>query len=135
MIVFRIQLLLFLLPIAALAAEVAGRSLDGSWRFWVTLVAVQMATTLGYGASSLPQWAKWRDGSLYERLVIVQGFWVAMLAGNIAYYGSFYYLPSMGVLTNEVGCFIGAAVAGFGGDRFLTPLLFRITGKIQEGKT
>jgi hypothetical protein len=128
------QFVLFFSPIMALAAEAAGRSLDGSWRFWVTLFAVQILTTLGYGASSLAQLAKWRDGSLYERLMIMQGFWVAMLAGNIAYYGGFYYLPSMGVITNEVGCFIGAAVAGFGGERFLTPLLFRITGKIQEGK-
>lgn len=128
------QFLILSSPIAAMAAEAAGRALDGSSRFWVTLLAVQILTTLGYGASSLVQWAKWTDGTLADRLLIVQGWWIAMLAGNVAYYGGFYYLPSVGVITNEVGCFIAAAVAGFGGDRFMAPLLLRLTGRIQDGK-
>jgi hypothetical protein len=56
-----------------------------------------------------------------RRLKILQGLVVALLAGNIAYYGGYYYFTLA-----EIACFIAAAVAAWGGDKFLTPLLQRV---------
>lgn len=110
---------------AAIAAEQTTRLMTGDDRFWWTLLAVQVLAALGYAASSLAQWAGWPDGTLAMRLNIVQGAVTAFLAGNIGFYGSFYYFSLA-----EVVCFITAAVAAWGGDKFLSPLLSRITGKM-----
>lgn len=125
---------LLLVPLAAYAGDQAVRTLDaGTWRFWAAFIAVQLLWLLGYAGSSLPEWAKWHDTTggdiavAERRLKIIQGMVVAMLAGNIAYYGGHYYL---GVA--QVACFIGAAAAAWGGDKFLTPILSRITGKAQQ---
>lgn len=124
-----------LMPLAAYAAEQAMRALDpGAPRFWWALVAVQILSLVGYAASSLPQWAGWIDDSggavavLERRLKIVQGLAIAILAGNCAYYGGFHYFGMA-----EVLCFGAAAVAAYGGDRFLSPLLSRLTGRVQQG--
>src|SRR6266850_8221906 len=109
------------------------RPLDGSPRFWVAGLVVMVLAFSGYAASSLPEWAKWKDESgdavaiSERRLKIIQGLVIAMLAGNIAYYGGFYYLAIA-----EVACFIAAAVAAYGGDRFLSPLLTRVTGRAAQ---
>lgn len=123
------------LPLAAFAAEKIARSIDaGEIRFWVAFGAVQILAFAGYGASSLPEWAKWVDleggamAIVERRLKILQGLIIALLAGNIAYYGGYYY-----AMLAEIVCFIGAAVAAYGGDRFLSPLLSRITGRVQAG--
>lgn len=121
-------LLLLLLPLAAIAAEQAVRSIDASSvRFWIAGAAVQVLAVFGWSASSLPELAKWRDTTggdvaiAERRLKILQGLAVAGLACNIAYYGGYYYL---GVA--EIGCFIAAAIAAWGGDKFLAPLLQRL---------
>lgn len=124
-----------LLPAAALAAAQATLAVDaGTGRFWAAFGAVQVLSFFGYAASSLPEWAQWVDDSggvveiVERRLKIVQGMIIAVLAGNIAYYGGFYYAGLA-----EIPCFIGAAVAAYGGDKFLSPLLSRITGKAATG--
>ena len=114
--------LLASVPLVALAAEQAVRAFEpGTLRFWVTLGAVQMLWLVGYGASSLPAWAKWPDGTMQDRLMIVSGVITSGVAGNIAYYGGFYYAGFA-----EIACFIGTGLAGWGGDKFLTPLLGRV---------
>lgn len=120
------------LPVVAKAAAQATLAADaGTPRFWVALGAVQVLAFFGYGASSLPEWAQWKDVTggdvaiAQRRLKIVQGLMIALLAGNIAYYGGMYYLAGP-----EIVCFIAAAVAAYGGDKFLSPLLSRITGKV-----
>lgn len=120
-----------LLPAVAYAAAQATLAVDaGTTRFWVALAAVQVLAAFGYAASSLPQWAQWVDDTggavaiIERRLKIVQGLVIALLAGNIAYYGGYYYFAMA-----EIPCFIAAAVAAYGGDKFLSPLLSRITGR------
>lgn len=124
---------LALVPLAVAAAEAAVRELDASGvRFWAAFAAVQVLWLLGYAGSSLPQLAKWQDTTGGEvaiaerRLTIIQGVAVAALAGNIAYFGGYYYAGLA-----QVVCFIGAAAAAWGGDKFLTPILARITGRAQ----
>lgn len=121
-------------PLVAYAAEQAMRALDpGAARFWWALVAVQVLALVGYAASSLPQWAGWIDDSggavavLERRLKIVQGLVIALLAGDCAYYGGYHYFGMA-----EVLCFGAAAVAAYGGDKFLSPLLSRLTGRVQQ---
>jgi len=124
-----------LVPFAAMAADQAIRSIDpGAARFWWVFLAVQVLALVGYAASSLPQWAGWIDTAggaqaiLERRLKIVQGTVIAVLAGNCGYYGGFYYfaLP-------EVLCFGTTAIAAYGGDKVLSPLLSRLTGRVQQG--
>lgn len=126
-------LLLMVVPVAAFAAEALQKFEPTTMRFWVACLAVQFLNSLGYAASSLPELANWIDdgGTAVERLTrkfkIIRGCCIAALAGNIGYYGGLYY---MGVA--EVGCFIAAAVCAYGGDKFLTPLLSRITGASRK---
>jgi len=121
-----VWLLLFAFPYAT-AAEQMSRSLIGDTRFWVVAAAVQVLGVIGYLASSLAQWAKWPDGTLIERLALVQGSVTALLAANIAFYGGYYYVECP-----EIVAFIAAAVASWGGDKFISPILVRITGRIQD---
>src|SRR5205807_769955 len=106
------------LPAAALATAQGVRMLDGSSpRFWMAFFVVQVLALAGYAASSLPEWAEWKDQTgdpvaiAQRRLKIIQGLVIALLAGNIAYYGGFHYLA-----VAEVASFIAAAVAAYGGD-------------------
>lgn len=123
--------LLGLAPFAAVLAGEVQRTLEpGSGRFWFALFAVQVLVAIGHAASSLPDWARWKDTSGGEvavaerRLKLLQGLVLAALAGNIAYFGGHHYysLP-------EIPSFIAAALAAYGGDKFLSPLLSRLTGK------
>lgn len=125
--------LMAMIPVAAVSADAALAQFQPTTaRFWFAFLAVQFLNVLGYGASSLPELANWinADGTAVERLTrrfkIIQGCMVAMLAGNIAYYGAMYYF---GVA--DIGCFISAAVCAYGGDKFLSPLLSRITGRVD----
>lgn len=118
---------------AAVLAE-AMRAFDASsGRFWIALAVAQVISLLGYGASSLPQWAGWVDDTggavamLERKLKIIQGLVIAFLAGNIAYFGGLYYALA------EIPCFGAAALAAYGGDKFLTPLLSRLTGRATSG--
>lgn len=127
-------LLLLMVPAAAIAAEsMLAKFEPTTTRFWMEFVAVQFLNALGYAASSLPQLANWVDDSgtnveqLTRRYKIISGCCVAAMAGNIGYYGGMYYV---GVA--EIGCFIAAAVCAYGGDKFLTPLLSRITGTVGK---
>ena len=115
-------LLLASVPFVALGAEQVVRVFEpGTVRFWATLAAVQLLWLVGYGASSLPAWAKWPDGTTQDRLTIVSGVITSGIAGNIGYYGG-YYLVGLA----EIACFISTGLAGWGGDKFLTPLLGRV---------
>lgn len=133
--------LVMLVPLTAFAAEQAMRALDpGVPRFWWALVAVQVLWLVGYGCSSLHQWAGWIDDTggavavLERRLKIVQGMLLAFLAGNTAYFVGYYYYEMV-----EVMCFGAAAIAAYGGDKFLSPMLSRVTAMFQAafgfGKT
>lgn len=120
-----------LFPCIAFALEQGLRTIDpGAGRFWATMGAVQLLALLGYAGSSLAQWAKWPDGTLLDRLTIMQGAVTSILAGNLCYYGGFYLLPIWQINLPEIGCFIATPVAGWGGDKFISPILARITGKI-----
>lgn len=125
--------LLPLAPLAALAADQAVRALDpGAPRFWWTMGFVQGLALLGYGCSSLQQWAGWIDDTggpvtvLERRLRIVQGMLIGFMAGNCAYYGGFYYFG-----LHEAACFLAAAIGAYGGDKFLSPLLVRFSGMFK----
>lgn len=114
---------LFLIPAAAFAADRAALDLSNA-RWWAILGFVQIITILGYTASSLSQWAGWIDGTVLVRLQIIQGVAVALLAGNVAYFCALHSanLP-------EVYALMSSGAGGYGGDKFLTPVLTRIFGK------
>ena len=121
-----------LIPAAAIA-EQAVRVLDpGEWRFWLAFLFVQGLAGLGWCASSLALSAGWIDSTggevaqLERRLKILQGGAICILASNLAYYGGFY-----GAGWAEIYCFGAAALAAYGGDKFVSPLFSRLTGKIS----
>jgi len=127
----RVFLLLVFFPGTAWAVEQTLRIMDpGAGRFWAAMLAVQVLAAVGYCGSNLAQWAKWPDGSLLDRLTIAQGAVTAVMAGNFAYYGGYYLLPTWQITLPEIGCFIATPVAAWGGDKFISPILSRITGKI-----
>ena len=121
-----------LVPAVALATQATWSADAGTLRFWLAFGAVQACAGWGYTCSSLRQWAGWVDKTggevavMERRLALFQGVAIAFLAGNIAYYGGYYYAG-----LSEIVCFIGAAVSAYGGDKFLSPLLSRITGKVS----
>lgn len=119
---------LFLIPAAAFAADRAALDLSSA-RWWAVLGFVQAITLLGYAASSLSQWAGWIDGTVLVRLQIIQGVAVALLAGNVAY---FFALHSANL--PEVYALMSSGAGGYGGDKFLTPLLSRVFGKATTEK-
>lgn len=84
----------------------------------------QVPILFGYGSSSLSMWAGWADGTVRDRLLIIQGLMAAMFGGNVAYLGGLYMadLPEWMAL-------MAAGAGGFGGDKFLAPLMQRIFGK------
>lgn len=116
-------------PLAAYAAASFSEQ-AGTARFWAAAAAVQVLSLFGYAGSALPDWAQWVDdtGGLVaiaeRRLKILKGMVLAFLAGNVAYFGGYYLAGAP-----EIACFIAAAVAAYGGDKFLAPVLGRITGK------
>jgi len=91
---------------------------------------VQLVCVIGYASASLADWAVWKDSSGTElerterRLKLIQGFLIGILAGNICYYGGGGYLGA-----DHLTSMIGAGIGAYGGDRVLTPILTRITGK------
>lgn len=98
---------------------------------WVIqFIAVQGISLMAHGASSLTEWAQWKDDSgtpvelATRRLKVVQGLMVSIFAGNVAYYGL-----QVTTQTDDVPSLILAGVAAYGGDKFLTPILARITGR------
>lgn len=123
-----------LIPAAACAQQAVHALDPGSWRFWAAFGAVQGLAAIGWCASSLARSAGWIDTSggpvaqLERRLVILQGVAISVLGSNAAYYGGFY-----GQGWAEIYCFIAAALAAYGGDKFLSPLLSRLTGKVTSG--
>lgn len=121
-------LLLAGIPVAALAATETARALDlGNWRWWAVLGFVQGITLIGYFASSLNQWAGWIDGTTLQRLTIIQGMIASIMAGNVAYFLGLHYAG-----LTEVMALMASGAGGFGGDKFLTPLLGRIFGKATD---
>lgn len=115
--------LMFAVPLIAYAAGEVTRTLDGSFRFWMAEVAVLTLALVGYGASSLKDWACWRDGTTVQRLEVVQSMIVSVLAGHITYYGGYYYAFSLDIRIPEIGCFIGTALGGYGGAKYVTVLV------------
>jgi len=99
----------------------------------IQFVAVQGISLMAHGASSLTEWAQWKDDSgtpvelATRRLKVIQGLIISILAGNVAYYGIQFTTEKI----DEVPSLILAGVAAYGGDRFLTPILQRITGRQQ----
>ena len=127
--------ILTLVPMLAYSAEQTARTLEGdstTSAFWYLLLAVQVLSLIGHIASSLGEWAQWHDtsGSQLDiksrRYRLMQGGAVSILAGNIAYFGG-YYLVSIG----HIEALISSAMAAWAGDRFLTPLMERFTGRMK----
>ena len=90
------------------------------------LMFAQGLALVGYLASSLPTWAGWLDGSVLQRLTIIQGAIVAILAGNVAFFLS----VEAGI--SQILCLLSAAAGGYGGDKVLVPLLNRLFGKVEK---
>jgi len=112
---------------AASAAEQVSRTIQGDFRFWIVAVAVQVLWSIGYLASSFSQWANWPDGTRLEKFQLIQGIFTSLFAGNVAYYGGYYYVECP-----EVAAFISAGAAGFGGDKFLTPLMTQAFQRLER---
>lgn len=87
------------------------------------LAFAQVLAIVGYLASSLPAWAGWVDGTVLQRLTIVQGAVVAILAGNVAFFLALEYEFS------QIITLLSAAAGGYGGDKFLAPVLARVFGR------
>lgn len=98
----------------------------GSSHFWWMLAGAQVLLGLGYLASSLPTWAKWEDGTTLERLVIIQGVFVSIVAGNVAFFLAIEYGSS------DITRLLASAAGGYGGDKLLSPLLERVLGRSAE---
>ena len=62
------------------------------------------------------------------RLLAIALFSTSLFAANIAYYGGYYYTGAA-----EIASWLAAGIAAFGGDKFVSPLLSRITGKAASG--
>lgn len=105
---------------AAPAVTFAGDSFTG------LLMFAQGLALVGYLASSLPTWAGWLDGTALQRLTIIQGAIVAILAGNVAFFLS----VEAGI--SQILCLLSAAAGGYGGDKVLVPMLNRIFGKADK---
>lgn len=119
-------LLLLMVPFTAYAADTAAKAMDfTSLATWITLGAVMLLTLAGYAGSSLPQWAGWVQGDLTTRLQLAAGLITALLAGNFAYFLA-RHLDMPGIV-----CFMAATAGGWGGDKFLAPLLGRLTDLIS----
>ena len=104
------------------------RSIDlFSYRWWVTISAVQAVILLSYIASSLPKWAKWVDGTHVDRLMVAQGVCVALLAGNIGWVLSYHYGK-----VDEALCWVTAALASYGGDAYLAKKMEQLFGRQPE---
>ena len=118
-------ILLLAVPFAAMAAEQSIKQFDlSSARWWAILAFVQVVTIIGYMASSLSQWAGWIDGTVLQRMTILQGAIAALMAGNMSYFLGLHYAG-----LSEVMALMSAGAGGFGGDRFITPVLQRMFGK------
>lgn|SRR5574337_94097 len=120
---------LLALPVVALAADQAVRSIENEFRtstFAISLVAVQVLWFMGYCASSLPMWAGWKDQDSKQRLMVVAGMFASACLGNIVYYGGLY-----GADLKPINCFIGAILGGFAGEKGLTMLVDRYTAKVE----
>lgn len=120
--------LLFMLWVPmALAAEqtvLKVRAIERDWgdnAFWWTFGAVQVLWIIGYLSSSLPAWANWSTADGKTRLTVIAGIFCALIAGNVAYYLSYYEMnwPTL-------YCFFGAIGGGFLGEKYLTPLFQRL---------
>lgn len=108
---------------SAMAAQAASFDSRG---FLAMIAFAQFLSIVGYLASSLPVWAGWLDGTTLQRLTIVQGVLVAVLAGNFA----FFLAVENGV--SQILSLLGAAAGGYGGDKFLMPLLNRVFGRAEK---
>ena len=115
-------------PLLAMAADQATRAMAiDTPRWWVMLAFVQVMTLWGYGASSLSQWAGWQDGTAMQRLTIIQGVMVSLIGGNAGYFLSLQYAG-----IGEVEALLVAVAGGFGGEKFVTPILQRVFGKVDK---
>jgi hypothetical protein len=114
-------------PLAAIATEQAAvHALDfGSWRFWVNGAFVLVVALGGWAASSLAQLAQWTEG-WPARLKVLQGLVTSVMAGVIAYALAVY------AGTPDIPSMVGAALAGWGGEKFLNPLLERFFSKSEK---
>lgn len=108
---------------SAMAAQAAPFESRG---FLALFGFAQLLAVIGYLASSLPLWAGWIDGTTLQRLTIVQGLLVAVLAGNVAFFLAVEYGLS------QILSMMAAAAGGYGGDKFLMPLLNRVVGKVDK---
>lgn len=118
--------IVFGMSFAAFAAEPITRSLDGSFAFWVAFSFVQILALIGYAAANLKDWACWHDGTSARRLELVQSALVGLVAGNVTYFGTYYWMPMVPGLSSitvpQVGSFILTIFGGFGGARYLTAI-------------
>lgn len=117
---------LFAYAICGVAAAASDRAIQLDWNhnwFWWVFLAVQVAIALGYCMSSLPKWGRWVDGAADTeyKLTLVVGVMFAIVAGNLAYYISFY---EAGV--KHLYCFLTALAGGFAGEKWLAPFLMRL---------
>lgn len=117
------QLPTFAFVASAAAAQVALLEMEPAG-FWTLMAGAQVLILLSYAASSLPIWSGWIDGTLTQRLTILQSLLVALVAGNVAFFLSFEYGFS------KLIALIAAAAGGYGGDKLLAPLMARIFGKV-----
>jgi len=95
---------------AAAAAERLHDPAELPLKYWAVLAVLAL---IGWGASSLPLLAGWRDGAAVDRLRIVQGILVAAAASGLAFTGAL-----MVGLPLAAG-YVSAFLAAYGGDRYL----------------
>lgn len=109
----------------ATIALAASRQIENDWsaaQFWYLFAAVQLCWAVGYCMSSLPKWGRWVDGGADTeyKLTIIVGIIFALVAGNLAYYLTYYEAN-----LKHLYCFITALAGGFAGEKWLAPLLMR----------
>lgn len=120
-----------LLAVATAAAATEQQKLltDPALVPWLTWLWVVALSAIGWAASSLATLAGWVDGSMADRLKIIQGVIASVLAGVVAFLlGKYAAVP-------ELLVFLGVAGAGFMGEKYLLPLFQRILGVLfpQQG--
>ena len=122
------SLLLAIVPTASAAALETVKVIDlESGRWWAVLLFVQVITLVGYAASSLSQWAGWIDGTILQRLTIMQGMFAALLAGNMSYFLGLHYAG-----LSEIMAMMASGAGGYGGDRYLVPMFQKLLGRLTD---
>jgi hypothetical protein len=101
----------WIFTMSARAAEMLNQPGDIPVFTWLWVAGISV---MGWGASSLPLLAGWVDGTMLDRLRIVQGIVIATAAGALAFIIEISLVNKITMLG-----FVGSFFAAYAGDHYL----------------